>query len=233
MLASRGFVYRNAKTAGEMNHFHADCQCMVVPGFGDNPTVEGYDPNEYMDRWQHPEKYADEGVEPQMSDDAIRYIDVADGLRKQFEKRESAALRRMERAYEFDSEALSGTGETTSKITAFYQGADVTYFQAKRFEAQEIALREAIDSMPTGDNAFFTDVMVDAAKRFASSTVTLPPEITGRSTALTPRVADMRSYFDKEGNPINFNARDGGYNSWKSSWGKAFADKEKKRRSRS
>ena len=233
MLASRGFAYRTAATAGEMNHYHDNCQCMVVPGFGANPKVEGYDPEEYLDRWQHPEKYADEGAEPQMSDDAIRYIDVADGLRKQFEKRESAALRRMERAYEFDSEALSGTGETTSKITAFYQGADVTYFQAKRFEAQEIALREAIDSMPTGDNAFFTDVMVDAAKRFASSTVTLPSEITGRSTALTPRVADMRSYFDKDGNPINFNARDGGYSSWKSSWGKAFADKEKKRRSRS
>lgn len=65
MLASRGFVYRNAKTAGEMNHFHADCQCMVVPGFGDNPTVEGYDPNEYMDRWKHPEKYANEDAEPQ------------------------------------------------------------------------------------------------------------------------------------------------------------------------
>ena len=65
MLASRGFVYRNAKTAGEMNHFHADCQCMVVPGFGDNPTVEGYDPNEYMNRWKHPEKYANEDAEPQ------------------------------------------------------------------------------------------------------------------------------------------------------------------------
>ena len=65
MLASRGFVYRNAKTAGEMNHFHADCQCMVVPGFGDNPTVEGYDPDEYLDRWKHPEKYADEVSEPQ------------------------------------------------------------------------------------------------------------------------------------------------------------------------
>ena len=233
MLASRGFAYRTAATAGEMNHYHDNCQCMVVPGFGANPKVEGYDPEEYLDRWQHPEKYKDEGAESQMSDDAIRYTDVADSLRKQSEKRESAALRRMERAYEFDSKALSGTGETTSKITAFYQGADVTYFQAKRFEAQEIALREAIDSTPTGDNAFFTDVMVDAAKRFASSTVTLPPEITGRSTALTPRVADMRSYFDKDGNPINFNARDGGYSSWKSSWGKAFADKEKKRRSRS
>jgi hypothetical protein len=41
----------------------------------------------------------------------------------------------------------------------------------------------------------------------------------------------MRSYFDKDGNPINVNARDGGYSAWKSSWGKAFADKEKKRRS--
>lgn len=75
MLASRGFVYRNAKTAGEMNHFHADCQCMVVPGFGDNPTVEGYDPNEYMDRWKHPEKYADEGAgqqEQEQTSDATR-----------------------------------------------------------------------------------------------------------------------------------------------------------------
>lgn len=63
MLASRGFVYRNAKTAGEMNHFHADCQCMVVPGFGDNPKVEGYDPNEYLDRWQHPENYPSSSTE--------------------------------------------------------------------------------------------------------------------------------------------------------------------------
>lgn len=75
MLASRGFVYRNAKTAGEMNHFHADCQCMVVPGFGDNPKVEGYDPNEYLDRWQHPEKYADEGAEPQEQEPMANLID--------------------------------------------------------------------------------------------------------------------------------------------------------------
>jgi hypothetical protein len=65
MLASRGFVYRNAKTAGELNHFHADCQCMVVPGFGDNPRVEGYDPKEYLDRWQNPEKYVGETIERQ------------------------------------------------------------------------------------------------------------------------------------------------------------------------
>lgn len=63
MLASRGFVYRSAVTAGEFDHYHYDCQCMVVPGFGSNPQVEGYDPKEYLDRWQHPEKYADEVVE--------------------------------------------------------------------------------------------------------------------------------------------------------------------------
>ena len=60
MLASRGFAYRTAATAGEMNHYHDNCQCMVVPGFGANPKVEGYDPEEYLDRWQHPEKYKDE-----------------------------------------------------------------------------------------------------------------------------------------------------------------------------
>lgn len=75
MLASRGFVYRNAKTAGELNHFHADCQCMVVPGFGDNPKVEGYDPNEYLDRWQHPEKYSDEVPKQQEQEPKRSLID--------------------------------------------------------------------------------------------------------------------------------------------------------------
>lgn len=47
MLASRGFVYASARTAGEFDHYHNDCQCMVVPGFGDNPSVEGYNPRDY------------------------------------------------------------------------------------------------------------------------------------------------------------------------------------------
>lgn len=66
MLASRGFVYHSAKTAGEFAHYHSDCRCKVVAGFpemifyykngvkvsrGVDPTVEGYDPdslyNEY------------------------------------------------------------------------------------------------------------------------------------------------------------------------------------------
>lgn len=54
MLASRGFVYKSAKTAGEGNHFHAHCRCKVVPQFdkrGRGTKVEGYDPDELLDRW--------------------------------------------------------------------------------------------------------------------------------------------------------------------------------------
>jgi hypothetical protein len=39
----------------------------------------------------------------------------------------------------------------------------------------------------------------------------------------------MRYYFDSDGSAINFNARDGGYSSWKKSWGKSFADNAKKK----
>lgn len=55
MLASRGFVYKSAKTAGEGNHFHAHCRCKVVPQFdkrGRETRVEGYDPDELLDRWR-------------------------------------------------------------------------------------------------------------------------------------------------------------------------------------
>lgn len=44
MLSSRGAVYHTRKTAGEFVHFHRNCDCKVVPGFGDGEAVEGYDP---------------------------------------------------------------------------------------------------------------------------------------------------------------------------------------------
>ena len=53
MLASRGAVYRTSKTAGEFDHWHRNCDCRVVPGFGDDPDaeiVEGYDPAGMRDR---------------------------------------------------------------------------------------------------------------------------------------------------------------------------------------
>lgn len=46
MLASRGFVYLNAKSAGAdgNGHYHANCDCRIVPGF-DGMDYEGYEPD--------------------------------------------------------------------------------------------------------------------------------------------------------------------------------------------
>ena len=52
MLASRGAVYYSKETAGAFNHFHNDCDCKIVPAFGDFPDyeiVEGYDPASMRD----------------------------------------------------------------------------------------------------------------------------------------------------------------------------------------
>ena len=55
MLASRGAVYLTEHKAGAVNHYHANCDCKVVPDFGDG--IEGYDPDEWHDKWKHPEKH--------------------------------------------------------------------------------------------------------------------------------------------------------------------------------
>ena len=54
MLASRGFVYSSEDAA---EHSHANCQCVVMPGWGDDPEVEGYDPDYYKDCYDYPEKH--------------------------------------------------------------------------------------------------------------------------------------------------------------------------------
>ncbi|MDD6461046.1 MAG: hypothetical protein PUF51_00985 [Bifidobacteriaceae bacterium] len=45
MLASRGFVYDSADTAGAMGQYHADCNCATIPSWGAHPHVDGYDPD--------------------------------------------------------------------------------------------------------------------------------------------------------------------------------------------
>lgn len=227
MLASRGFVYRSELKA--LNANHRNCDCRIVEGF-DGMQVEGYDPDEYYDMWKHPEKYENQANKP-MSESAEYYVTVADSLRKKAEKLEDRALKRMERDFEFTKEALSGSKAEYTKIEAFYQGADEQFFKAKMTEARERGIRQAIKDNPAGDNEYFSNAEIEASKKFAESTVELPKEITGRSTTRTPRKADMRGYFNKDGNPINLTAHDGGYGEWKKSWGKTFADKERKRRS--
>lgn len=54
MLASRGAVYHTRKSAGEFKHFHRNCDCKIVPGFGDDPDaelVEGVRPKELVRKW--------------------------------------------------------------------------------------------------------------------------------------------------------------------------------------
>ena len=47
MLASRGFVYHTARSAGEGEHWHRNCRCKVIPGMEDDFAVEGYSGEQY------------------------------------------------------------------------------------------------------------------------------------------------------------------------------------------
>lgn len=57
MLASRGFVYRSSKRAGQLDHYHPNCDCRIVSSW-DSSGVAGYDPDEYLHEY---EKLVDEG----------------------------------------------------------------------------------------------------------------------------------------------------------------------------
>lgn len=57
MLASRGFVYRSSKRAGQLDHYHPNCDCRIVPSFGGS-GVAGYDPDVYLHQY---EQLLDEG----------------------------------------------------------------------------------------------------------------------------------------------------------------------------
>ena len=64
MLASRGFVYHSARLAGQLNHYHNNCDCRIVPGFDGFTEVEGYDPEACYDAWQQSlDKTAEERAE--------------------------------------------------------------------------------------------------------------------------------------------------------------------------
>lgn len=45
MLASRGFVYYSAKTAGADDHYHENCDCRIIPGYKGINSIDGYDPD--------------------------------------------------------------------------------------------------------------------------------------------------------------------------------------------
>lgn len=62
MLASRGFTYATRATAGELDHFHDECDCQIVSLFdADAAHIEGYDPRQLFDRYAQARAAADSG----------------------------------------------------------------------------------------------------------------------------------------------------------------------------
>lgn len=55
MLASRGFVYATAASAGKNGHYHANCDCRIVPSFKAT-SVDGYDPDALYEKWKEMEQ---------------------------------------------------------------------------------------------------------------------------------------------------------------------------------
>lgn len=55
MLASRGFVYSSKRSAGENGHYHANCDCRIVPSFKAT-SVQGYDPAALYRQWKEGEQ---------------------------------------------------------------------------------------------------------------------------------------------------------------------------------
>ena len=49
MLGSRGFVYRTRDSG--LAERHDNCACSVAVGFGDDPSLDGYDPKRHEDLW--------------------------------------------------------------------------------------------------------------------------------------------------------------------------------------
>jgi hypothetical protein len=56
LLAGRGYVYWSPETAGEFNKYHAHCDCVIVPAWGRDHSISGYDPSDYYDMYREARK---------------------------------------------------------------------------------------------------------------------------------------------------------------------------------
>ncbi|WIE65947.1 hypothetical protein DEI99_005255 [Curtobacterium sp. MCLR17_036] len=53
LLASRGFVYLTAQTAGVSDHYHSECNCQAVAEWeADRHYIAGYDPDAMYEKYQ-------------------------------------------------------------------------------------------------------------------------------------------------------------------------------------
>lgn len=94
MLASNGWQRASKKALknGHAEHIHANCDCTYVVRFGDNLSVEGYDPQQYLDMYNDA--------------DGTRWQDKLNSMRRDFyaenkdkinAQKRSAYAKRMER----------------------------------------------------------------------------------------------------------------------------------------
>jgi hypothetical protein len=52
MLASRGAVYATARSAGQMNRYHGDCDCVPTPMWDGEQFPDGYNPDALYEQYQ-------------------------------------------------------------------------------------------------------------------------------------------------------------------------------------
>lgn len=152
MLASRGFVYSSAKSAGELDHYHANCDCRVTPGWGSNPQVEGYDPEAIYDKWQEEmtataearAKKNDTTVEEERKKIYAQLKKSAEKANKRNRVSTTSPLYTRLRQEITDSTAESNFGRAEKNISRLQSRGDITGGQA---QALRIAIRERKKSL--------------------------------------------------------------------------------------
>jgi len=92
MLASRGYVYRTPATAGEDGHYHASCDCRIVPSWS---TIEGYDPRAIYDRWREAtDEAATKSARAQAQREGLDWDALSSAQRSERVKKQAEADRR-------------------------------------------------------------------------------------------------------------------------------------------
>lgn len=60
-VAANGFHGLTEEGAKKLTRLHDNCRCKVIPGFGKNSSVEGYDPEDYKEAYELRKKLEQEG----------------------------------------------------------------------------------------------------------------------------------------------------------------------------
>lgn len=120
MLASRGPVYHTEETAGAFDHWHAHCDCRVIPCWGtfeigpsrrgSAMSIEGYDPDALY------EQYVDRMLDPKFRDRMARAADRAHGGTGNATGRETSHPQLWAKAYRDGTVTLSSMAEVQTYI---------------------------------------------------------------------------------------------------------------------